>query len=44
MLALKYPAAAAIVVVIGVGLIAVFAAWIVRAIRRRWRRPVPASP
>jgi hypothetical protein len=46
MLALKYPVAAAVVVVIGVCLIAVFAAWIVRAIRRRWRKPVdtPAGP
>jgi hypothetical protein len=44
MLALKYPVAAAVVVVIGVCLIAVFAAWIVRAIRRRWQKPVAASP
>jgi hypothetical protein len=44
MVALKYPIAAAVVVVIGVVLIAVFASWIIRAIRRRWRRPVPASP
>lgn len=43
MLALKYPVAAAVVVVIGVVLIAVFAAWIVRAIRRRWRGPVTAT-
>ena len=42
-LALKYPIAAAVVVVIGVVLIAVFAAWIVRGIRRRWRGPVTAS-
>jgi hypothetical protein len=39
MLALKYPAAAAVVVVIGVVLILVFASWIIRAVRRRWRRP-----
>ena len=41
--ALKYPVVAALVVVVGVVLIASFAAWIVRAVRRRWRRPVPAS-
>jgi hypothetical protein len=40
-LALKYPAVAAIVVVIGVVLIVMFAAWIVRALRRRWGRPSP---
>jgi hypothetical protein len=37
-LALQYPAAAALVVVVGVVLIVVFAAWIIRAVRRRWRR------
>jgi hypothetical protein len=42
-LALKYTIAAAVVVVIGVVLIAVFAAWIVRGIRRRWSGPVTAS-
>ena len=35
-LALKYPAAAAVVVIICVMLIVTFAAWIVRALRRRW--------
>lgn len=35
-LALKYPAAAAIVVLICVVLMLTFAAWIVRAVRRRW--------
>jgi hypothetical protein len=35
-LALKYPAAAAIVVIVCVGLIVAFATWIVRAVRRRW--------
>jgi hypothetical protein len=35
-LALKYPAAAAIVVVIAVVLMVTFAAWIIRAVRRRW--------
>jgi hypothetical protein len=42
-LALKFPIVAAVVVVIGVVLIAVFAAWIVRAVRRRWTRPVTAN-
>jgi hypothetical protein len=42
-LALKYPIAAAVVVLIGVVLIAVFFSWIVRAIRRRWRGPITAS-
>src|SRR3954467_3964255 len=35
-LALKYPAAAALVVLICVVLMVIFAAWIVRAVRRRW--------
>jgi Domain of unknown function (DUF4126) len=35
-LALKYPVAAAIVVVIGVALMISFATWIIRALRRRW--------
>jgi hypothetical protein len=39
-LALKYPVAAAIVVLVAVGLIAVFASWIVQAVRRRWPRRV----
>jgi hypothetical protein len=42
-LALRYPAAAAVVVVIGVVLILVFATWIIRAVRRRWRRPSEQS-
>jgi hypothetical protein len=37
-LALKYPAAAAIVVLICVVLMVTFAAWIIRAVRRRWSR------
>lgn len=37
-LALKYPAAAAIVVLICVVLMLTFAAWIIRAVRRRWSR------
>ena len=43
MLALKFPIVAAVVVVIGVVLIAVFAAWIARAVRRRWARPATAN-
>jgi uncharacterized protein DUF4126 len=41
-LALKYPAAAALVVIISVVMIVMFAAWIVRALRRRWGRRLPA--
>jgi hypothetical protein len=44
-LALKYPAAAAVVVIAGVILMILFAAWIITAVRRRWGRsstPVPA--
>jgi hypothetical protein len=37
-LALKYPAAAAIVVIVCLALIVAFAAWIVKAVRRRFRR------
>ena len=37
-LALKYPAAAAIVVIAAIVLMIVFAAWIFRAVRRRWGR------
>lgn len=35
-LALKYPAAAAVVVILCVILMIVFASWIIRAVRRRW--------
>ena len=38
-LALKYPVAAAIVVIICAVLMVTFAAWIIRAVRRRWSRP-----
>ena len=34
--ALKYPALAAVIVIVAVVLMVVFAAWIVRAVRRRW--------
>jgi Domain of unknown function (DUF4126) len=42
-LALKYPAAAALVVIICVVLMVTFAAWIVRAVRRRWGRPATVA-
>lgn len=35
-IALKYPALAAVIVIVAVVLMIVFAAWIVRAVRRRW--------
>jgi hypothetical protein len=35
-LALKYPIAAAVVVIVGVVMMIAFATWIVRAIKRRW--------
>jgi hypothetical protein len=38
-IALKYPVIAALVVLVCVVLMVMFAAWIVRAVRRRWRRP-----
>ena len=38
-LALKYPVAAGLVVVLGVVLMVFFAAWIVRAVKRRWATP-----
>ncbi len=40
-LALKYPTLAALVVIVAVVLMIVFAAWIVRAVRRRWGRQSP---
>ena len=44
-LALKYPTLAALVVIAAVVLMIVFAAWIVRAVRRRWgREPLVARP
>ena len=40
-LALKYPIAAAVVVIVSVALMIVFATWIIRAVKRRFaRRPV----
>lgn len=42
-IALKYPLVAALIVIVGVVLMIVFAAWIVRGVRRRWsRRVAPA--
>jgi len=41
-IALKYPLAAALIVLVAIVLMAVFAAWIVRAVKRRWRRPAVA--
>jgi flagellar biogenesis protein FliO len=38
MLALNYPIAAAVVVIICVVLMIVFAAWILRAVRSRWSK------
>lgn len=42
--ALKYPLLAAAVVLVGVVLMIVFAAWIVRAVRRRWGRAPALAP
>jgi Domain of unknown function (DUF4126) len=42
-LALKYPAAAALVVVVCVILMIAFAGWIIRAVRRRWSTRRPAT-
>jgi hypothetical protein len=41
-IALKYPLLATLIVLAGLVLMAVFAAWIVRAVKRRWRRPAVA--
>ena len=41
-LALKFPIIAALVVIVSVILIAVFATWIIRGIRRRFGAPAPA--
>ena len=40
---LKYPAIAAVIVIVAVALMIIFAAWIIKAVKRRWsRRVVPA--
>jgi hypothetical protein len=41
-LALKFPAVAAIVVIVCVLLMIAFATWIIRAVKRRFARPTPA--
>ena len=41
-IALKYPLVATLIVLVGLVLMLVFAAWIVRAVKRRWRRPAVA--
>jgi hypothetical protein len=41
-IALKYPIIAALVVLVGVILMLIFATWIARAVKRRWARPRPA--
>jgi hypothetical protein len=43
LIALKYPVAAALVVIVSVVLIAMFAAVLIRAIRRRWRLRTAAA-
>jgi hypothetical protein len=42
-LALKYPAAAAIVVIVGLAIIVAMSAWIIKAVRRRFRRNPAAA-
>jgi uncharacterized protein DUF4126 len=41
-IALKYPLLATLIVLVALVLMAVFAAWIFRAVRRRWQRPAVA--
>jgi hypothetical protein len=41
-IALKYPLAAAVVVLVAVVLMLIFATWIIRAVKRRWTRETPA--
>ena len=43
-IALKYPLVAAAIVLTGVVLMAIFAAWIARAVRRRWARGRVVQP
>jgi hypothetical protein len=42
-IALKYPLVAALVVLVGVILMIIFATWIVRAVRRRWSRTLAVA-
>jgi len=44
LLALKYPAAAAIVVILSLAAIIAMSAWIIKAVRRRWGRRGTAVP
>ena len=41
-IALKYPLLATLIVLVALALMAVFAAWIFRAVKRRWQRPAVA--
>jgi Domain of unknown function (DUF4126) len=41
-IALKYPLLATLIVLVGLMLMVVFAAWIFRAVKRRWQRPAVA--
>ena len=41
-IALKYPLVATLIVLVALVLMAVFAAWIFRAVKRRWQRPAVA--
>ena len=41
-IALKYPLLATLIVLVALVLMVVFAAWIVRAVKRRWQRPAVA--
>jgi hypothetical protein len=41
-IALKYPLLATVIVLVALVLMAVFAAWIFRAVKRRWQRPAVA--
>jgi hypothetical protein len=41
--ALKYPLLAAVVVLVGVVLMILFASWIIRAVKRRWSRRPPTN-
>ena len=41
-IALKYPVLATIIVLVALVLMVMFAAWIFRAVKRRWRRPAVA--
>jgi Domain of unknown function (DUF4126) len=41
-IALKYPLLATLIVLVALVLMAVFAAWIFRAVKRRWQRPAVA--